>query len=135
MPARSVKTGKKQDGGASNGRNGGKSIAKAEAEADKGMVDDRGVGEREEGGEEVQDDKQKEVERQDEAEKQVAEGEEKGKGKVGKEEAKEQAKDGEKMKGTPGKKRDRSPEGGGVAGRDAKKSKNAYEISELVLSF
>lgn len=34
-------------------------------------------------------------------------------------------------KGQPGKKRDRSPEGNGVAGPEAKKSKNAYEISML----
>jgi hypothetical protein len=38
---------------------------------------------------------------------------------------------GERAKGAPSnKKRSRSPEGGGVAGRDSKKSKNAYEISK-----
>lgn len=35
-----------------------------------------------------------------------------------------------KAKGQPGNKRERSPEGNGVAGREAKKHKNAYEISE-----
>jgi hypothetical protein len=35
----------------------------------------------------------------------------------------------EEPKGQPGQKRDRSPEGNGVAGPEAKKSKNAYEIS------
>lgn len=34
-----------------------------------------------------------------------------------------------KAKGQPGKERDDSPEGGGVAGKDAVKHKNAYEIS------
>jgi len=40
--------------------------------------------------------------------------------------------EGENAKGQPGPagKRDRSPEGGGVAGSDAKRHKNAYEISE-----
>lgn len=43
---------------------------------------------------------------------------------------------GERAKGVPtNKKRSRSPEGGGVAGRDSKKHKNAYEISALRLFF
>lgn len=43
---------------------------------------------------------------------------------------KSEVKDGGRAKGVPtNKKRSRSPEGGGVAGRDSKKSKNAYEIS------
>jgi hypothetical protein len=37
--------------------------------------------------------------------------------------------------GQPGHKRERSPEGNGVAGRDAKKHKNAYEISGFASSF
>ena len=41
-----------------------------------------------------------------------------------------------KATGQPGeaKKRKGSPEGGGVAGKDAKRHKNAYEISEPALS-
>ena len=43
---------------------------------------------------------------------------------------KSEVKDEGRAKGVPtNKKRSRSPEGGGVAGRDSKKSKNAYEIS------
>lgn len=40
---------------------------------------------------------------------------------------------GGSAKGNPGGmgKRSRSPEGGGVAGREAKRHKNAYEISEF----
>ena len=41
-----------------------------------------------------------------------------------------------KATGQPGeaKKRKRTPEGGGVAGKDAKRNKNAYEISELLFT-
>jgi hypothetical protein len=37
---------------------------------------------------------------------------------------------GDRAKGHPGKRRAESPEGGGVAGKEAKRHKNAYEISE-----
>jgi hypothetical protein len=56
-----------------------------------------------------------------------------GKGGKGKSEVKNEN-GGDRAKGAPSKKRSRSPEGGGVAGRDSKKSKNAYEISELSTS-
>ena len=52
-----------------------------------------------------------------------------GEGGKGKSEVKSDAKGGDRAKGAPSNKRSRSPEGGGVAGRDSKKSKNAYEIS------
>jgi len=52
-----------------------------------------------------------------------------GPGGKGKSEVKSDAKGGDRAKGAPSNKRSRSPEGGGVAGRDSKKSKNAYEIS------
>jgi hypothetical protein len=52
-----------------------------------------------------------------------------GEGGKGKSEVKSDGKGGDRAKGAPSHKRSRSPEGGGVAGRDSKKSKNAYEIS------
>jgi hypothetical protein len=53
-----------------------------------------------------------------------------GEGGKGKSETTKAGGEGERAKGAPSnKKRSRSPEGGGVAGRDGKKSKNAYEIS------
>jgi hypothetical protein len=49
---------------------------------------------------------------------------------------KSEVKDSGRAKGVPtNKKRSRSPEGGGVAGRDSKKSKNAYEISTFPCFF
>ena len=54
-----------------------------------------------------------------------------GEGGKGKSETTKAWDEGERAKGAPtNKKRSRSPEGGGVAGRDGKKSKNAYEISK-----
>ena len=52
------------------------------------------------------------------------------KGSNGNVDHKHMAEGDDRAKGHPGKKRNRSPEGGGVAGSEAKRHKNAYEISE-----